>query len=99
MPDLHHDDAQWGDLAVLLREDRPEPDPDFADRMDKLVERGFQSWSPPQRVQGRRWSQLLMSWPAVGAAAAAMLIALVIALPKSDMSDGGSGGGPGRGTP
>jgi Domain of unknown function (DUF4349) len=91
MPDLHHDDAQWGDLAVLLREDRPEPGPVFAHRMDKLVERGFQGWSPPLRMQKKPWWRPLMSGPALGTALTAMLVALVIALPNN--SDEGGGGG------
>lgn len=92
MPDLHHDDAQWGDLAVLLREDRPEPDPAFANRMDKLVERGFQGWEPPPRVQKKPWWRPLMSGPAIGVGVAALLVALVIALPKNGDDLGSSGG-------
>ena len=76
MSDLHHDDAQWGDLAVLLREDRPEPDPAFAHRMDKLVERGFQSWSPPPRVQRTPWWRPLLNGPAIGVAALVLIVAL-----------------------
>jgi hypothetical protein len=94
MPDLHHDDAQWGDLAVLLREDRPEPDPAFAHRMDKLVERGFQGWRPPLRMEKKPWWRPLMSGPALGTALAAMLVALVVALPNHpDDGGGGSSGG------
>src|SRR5215207_10083071 len=91
MPDLHHDDAQWGDLAVLLREDRPEPDPVFAHRMDKLADRGFQGWTPPLRMEKKPWWRPLMSGPALGTALAAMLVALVIALPNNP-DEGGSGG-------
>jgi hypothetical protein len=100
MPDLHHDDAQWGDLAVLLREDRPEPDPAFANRMDKLVERGFQGWRPPLPMEKKPWWRPLMSTPAIGVAAAAMLVALVIALPNNPNDSGGgasSGGSAGGG--
>ena len=91
MPDLHHDDAQWGDLAVLLREDRPEPDPAFANRMDKLVERGFQSWSPPPRMQRTPWWRPLLNGPAIGVATLVLIVALAIVLPKGD--DFGDSGG------
>ncbi len=103
MPDLHYDDARWGDLAVLLREDRPEPDPAFAHRMDKLVERGFQSWSPPLRMQRTPWWRSLLSGPAIGVAALVLIVALVLVLPKGDdfgsggSSSGGSAGSSGSG--
>jgi hypothetical protein len=94
MPDLHHDDAQWGDLAVLLREDRPEPDPGFAHRMDKLVERGFQGWRPPLRMVKKPWWRPLLSGPAAGIAATAVVVALVLVLPRNeDVGSGGSAGG------
>src|SRR5215217_6291528 len=60
--------------------------------MDKLVERGFQGWSPPLRMQKKPWWRPLMSGPALGTALAAMLVALVVALPDNSDDSGGSAG-------
>ena len=81
-------------LAPVMRETRPAPDDDWVRRMDRLMAAEFRIDAVPRPRRGRRWTQLLLSGPALGTAAAALLVALVIALPGGDSADeGGVGGG------
>jgi hypothetical protein len=86
-PDL----TELGELALLLREDRPQPTDGFGRYLDTRVERGFPGRDPRTRVSGRRW----LAWqgwmgPALGATATVMLVAvLVIAGPKGDDDEQG----------
>jgi len=81
-------------LAPVIRETRPAPDDDWVRRMDRLMAAEFRIDAVPRPRRGRRWTQLLLSGPALGTVAAAMLVALVIALPGGggDESDSGSAG-------
>src|SRR5688500_19091995 len=80
-------------LAPVMRETRPAPDDDWVRRMDRLMAAEFRIDAVPRPRRGRRWTQLLLSGPALGAAAAAALIvALVIALPGGGADESGSGG-------
>src|SRR5215207_7589353 len=72
-------------LAPVMRDLRTEPRPEFVHRLDRNVRTG--SWHAPRPSRGRRWSQLLLSGPALGTAAAALLVALVIAMPKGGGGD------------
>jgi hypothetical protein len=73
-PDL----TELGELALLLREDRPQPTDDFGRRLDARVERGFPGRDPRTRVSGRRW----FAWhgwmaPALGATATVLVVAVI----------------------
>jgi hypothetical protein len=89
-PDL----AELGELALLLRDDRPQPGPAFRPELDQKVARGFRDPEPRRHAQGRRWRAWLM--PAMGATAAVLLVA-VIAIKATSGPDGAiptsSGGG------
>src|SRR5918997_4844625 len=77
-PDL----AGLADLALLLRDDRPAPTPRFSDRLDRDVRLGFPRGGPGRRPSRARRAAHWLT-PALGlAAAAALLVALVTALPS-----------------
>jgi hypothetical protein len=86
-PDL----APLGDLALLLREDRPVPDTGFARALDLRAERGF----PRERARARRfgvkWPRVAM--PALGVAASAVLVLVVLTTGPNggESSSGGAG--------
>ncbi|HTE63966.1 MAG TPA: DUF4349 domain-containing protein, partial [Solirubrobacteraceae bacterium] len=87
--------TELGELALLLREDRPQPSDDFGRYLDNRVERGFPGRDPRTRVSGRRW----LTWqgwmaPALGATATVVLVAVIaVSGPYGgdDESSGGSG--------
>jgi hypothetical protein len=91
-PDL----TELGELALLLREDRPSPTDGFGRYLDGRAARGFPGRDPRTRASGRRW----LAWhgwmaPALGVASAGV-IALVIALGSTGGDDrfaADSGGG------
>ena len=88
-PDL----AELGELALLLREDRPAPNDAFRRRLDIRAERGFRERDPRSRASGRRW----LAWhtwmgPGLAAGLAALFVAAVVALPSGN-DDSGAGGG------
>jgi hypothetical protein len=90
-PDL----TELGELALLLREDRPQPDEGFGRQLDRRVKLGFPKGDPGVRTSGRRWLKW-QGWmsPALGATMAVALIALVVS--SVDFGDAGtddSGGG------
>jgi hypothetical protein len=73
-PDL----TELGELALLLREDRPQPTDGFGRFLDARAERGFPGRDPRTRVSGRRW----LAWqgwmaPALGATATVLVVAVI----------------------
>src|ERR1700754_1789574 len=86
-PDL----TELGELALLLREDRPQPTDGFGRYLDNRVERGVPGRDPRTRASGRRW----LTWqgwmaPALGAMATVVLVA-VIAVSGPSGNDGNAG--------
>jgi Domain of unknown function (DUF4349) len=67
--------AELADLALLLRDDRPEPDPGWAAALDRRAQAGF-----PARPRRRRsWPGLRIGTGGVVATVVCSLLALVIA--------------------
>ena len=83
--------AELADLALLLRDDRPEPTPAWATHLDRRVEARFPS--RPRERKFRVWLRNVS--PALGLAACVVLvIALVSVSPGGDDSgDGGDSAG------
>lgn len=81
------------ELALVLRDDAPEPTPEFRERLDWQVESGFKK---PRGSRRAWWQPLLQPAAALGLTAAAVL---VVALAAGGLSgsnnddDGGAGGG------
>ena len=78
-PDL----ADLAELALLLRDDRPEPAPAFTQELDRRARLGFPAG---ESRGGRRWISWRPKWhgwlaPALGFAAAAV-VALAVVLPS-----------------
>jgi hypothetical protein len=73
-PDL----TELGELALLLREERPQPSDDFGRHLDARMERGFREPDPRTRASGRRWFTW-SAWmtPALGATATVLLVAVI----------------------
>ena len=80
-PDL----AALGDLALLLREDRPVPAPAFARRLDVQAERGFPRERARTRRFGVKWPRVPM--PALGVAASLVLVVGVTGVVLSQRGD------------
>jgi hypothetical protein len=76
---------ELADLALLLRDDRPEPTPAFTNRLDRRVESGFPA-RPKQRPQWIR-----NAFPVLAVAAIVAMIAIPIGL-SVDGNVGGDGG-------
>ena len=76
--------AELAELALLLRDDRPEPEPAWATHLDRRVEAGFPS--PPRARKTRVW--LRKATPAL--AIAACLLPVVLAVTLIDGSEFGS---------
>src|SRR5262245_29585827 len=78
---------ELADLALLLRDDRPQPTLQFATHLDRRVEAGF----PARPKQRRDWGWL---WRAAPVAALPAIIALVIGVGvlAGGGDDSGSGG-------
>src|SRR5688500_7388823 len=77
-PDL----GELGELALLLRDDRPEPTGAFGADLDARVRRGFSSESPRRTASPASWRPWA-SWsawaaPALGVAATALLLVVVV---------------------
>jgi hypothetical protein len=90
-------DAVLAELAALLAEDRPAPDPGWARQLDASAKQGFAKRSmPPGRARTRRRIPSWFAAPAAGLAACAV-IAVAVGLAGSpatrDGSAGSSGGG------
>jgi hypothetical protein len=79
--------AELAELALLLRDDRPEPSPAWAGRLDSRVEARF----PARRKERFVW--LRKAAPAIAIAAILMpIVALATLTDGSDDSESGSGG-------
>src|SRR5918992_2844841 len=69
--------AELGELALLLRDDRPAPSEGFGRYLDNRVERGFPGRDPRSHVFKRRW----FTWQAwMGPGVAAGLTVLLVAM-------------------
>src|SRR5918994_4269909 len=82
--------TELGELALLLREDRPEPDDGFGRDLDRRLRLGFPKGDPTVRASRRR-RLVWQGWmaPALGAAATVMLVAvLVVAGPRGSDDEG-----------
>src|SRR5918999_4969941 len=69
--------AELAELALLLRDDRPQPDPTWATHLDRRAAAGFPA-------QPRRRPRLQLRWLAPVAAAAALIVPLVVAIAVFD---------------
>lgn len=80
------------ELALVLRDDAPEPTPEFRERLDWQVESGFKK---PRGSRRAWWQPLLQPAAALGLTAAAVLVVALAAggLSGSNNDDGGGGGG------
>ncbi len=79
-PDL----ADLAELAILVRDERPAPDPAFANSLDERARRGFPR--APKRRRAFTWPKFTL--PALGVAASVLL---VVVIASSIPSGGGSG--------
>jgi hypothetical protein len=87
-PDL----ADLAELAVLVRDERPEPRPVFTHSLDSRVERGFPR--APRRIGGLPLQKFTL--PALGLVASAFLVVVIAtSVPGGSSSGGDSGGGGG----
>ena len=80
--------AELAELALLLRDDRPEPEPAWATHLDRRVEAGF-----PSRPRERKsWVWFRKASPALGLAACVLLVIGVATVTPGggDDEDGGS---------
>src|SRR6185436_10485184 len=86
--------AELADLALLLRDDRPEPTPAWQNQLDRRVGAGF----PARPKQRRQWVRLRQAAPVVAIFAVVAVIAVPIALSINAGNfggddDSGTGGG------
>ena len=79
-PDL----ADLAELAILVRDERPAPDPAFAHSLDERARRGFPH--TPKRRRAFTWPKFTL--PALGLTASVFLVVLI-----ATSVPGGSGGG------
>jgi len=80
-------DAELAEIAVLLREERPGPDPDWAARLDERAAAGFPRGGDAR--SGRRPTRRSAAWMAPAGGLAALLVVVVVVA----LNDGGGGGG------
>jgi Domain of unknown function (DUF4349) len=82
--------AELAELALLLRDDRPEPDPGWVTHLDRRAEAGF-----PARPRERKFRVWLRNVsPALGLATCVVLLVIGAAtLPNGGDDEGGEGGG------
>jgi hypothetical protein len=87
--------TELGELALLLRDERPEPSDAFTRRLDERAARGFPGRDPRASASGRRWFawRTWMATPAIGVAATAMIVALVVVVGPTGSDDSDSAGG------
>jgi Domain of unknown function (DUF4349) len=85
--------AELAELALLLRDDPPVPDPGWATHLDRRAEAGF-----PARPRERKFRVWLRNVsPALGLATCVVLLVIGAAtLPKGGEDDGGGGAGSGE---
>jgi hypothetical protein len=81
--------AELAELALLLRDDRPEPTPAWQNQLDRRVEAGF----PARPKQRRQWVWLRQAAPVVAVFAVVAVIAVPIALVGGGSDDSGDSGG------
>ena len=87
--------TELGELALLLREDRPRPSDDFGRSLDARAARGFDSVGPAPRVRRSAWSRFkpLFSVPVLGTAATVLLVVVIaVSVPGGDDAESGSTG-------
>src|SRR5829696_8139101 len=68
--------VELAELALLLRDDRPEPTPVWATHLDRRMEAGF----PARRKKRREWVWLRKSAPVLAVFAVVATIAVPVAL-------------------
>jgi uncharacterized protein DUF4349 len=84
-PDL----ADLAELAILVRDERPAPDPAFANSLDERARRGF-----PRTAKRRgafAWPKFTL--PALGVAASVLLVVVIAGAIPNATDDSGAGGG------
>ena len=88
--------AELAELALLLRDDRPEPAPAWATHLDRRVEARFPS--RPRERKFRVWLRNVS--PALGLAACVLLVIGLVTLPtgSDDSDEGGSSASGGAST-
>jgi Domain of unknown function (DUF4349) len=84
--------AELAELALLLRDDRPEPTPAWQNQLDRRVEAGFPA-RPKQR--SKYWVWLRQAVPVVAVCAVVAVIAVPIALVGIDGGGGDDSGSAG----
>jgi hypothetical protein len=86
--------TELGELALLLREDRPQPGDGFARHLDDRAARGFPKGDPRRRLSGRRrWAwQAWMGPSLAGALTVAIVGVVVVAGQMGGEDDSGSSG-------
>ena len=88
-PDL----ADLAELAIVVRDERPVPDPAFGSSLDERAERGFPR-PAKRRLRAFSWPKITL--PALGLAASVFLVVLIAtSIPGGDTTDSGSSGGGG----
>jgi hypothetical protein len=80
------------ELALVLRDDAPEPTPEFRERLDWQVESGFKK---PRGSRRAWWQPLLQPAAALGLTAAAVLVVALAAGGLSGSNNDDSGGASG----
>jgi hypothetical protein len=84
---VHPDHAELAELALLLRDERPEPEPAWAAQLDRRVEARF-----PARPRKRRdWTWFRNVAPAIALLLIILPIGLIAALAPSGTDDDGGG--------
>jgi hypothetical protein len=84
-PDL----ADLAELAILVRDERPAPDPAFAYSLDERARRGFPR--TPKRRRAFTWPKFTL--PALGVAASVLLVVVIASSIPNATDDSGGGGG------
>ena len=86
---VHPDHAELAELALLLRDDRPEPDPAWAGRLDRRVEAGF----PARPRKKRDWTFFRNVAPAMGLVLVIVSLGVVASMAPQGGDDDEGGGG------
>jgi hypothetical protein len=86
--------AELADLALLLRDDKPQPTPAWATHLDRRVETGF----PPRPKERKTRIWLRNVAPAFGLAATVVLLIVGAATLPDGSKDEGAGGGASAGS-
>jgi Domain of unknown function (DUF4349) len=85
--DVAPEHAELAELARLLRDDRPEPDPGWATQLDRRVAAGF----PARPRRRRQFKVSWVAWPATIAASILLVVVVVSADMGSNDEQGGGG--------